>query len=299
MAADDKTKVYGDADPVLTHGTVSGLKNGDSADEVLNDGALTRDGAGTRAGENVGSYGIRQGGLDLNTQGKGGNYTLVFQNGTLTITPADATVTIHDKSKIKGSPDPALTYDVDGLKFADDKLDGSVTRQPGEDIGAYGIHEDSPFNNPNYRVTVKNGTLTITGPVRIPDQPVPPAPPAPPVVPTEPSAPPAPPAPGEAPAANAPITAQAPGTERCNAVESPSAVIGGYTVTPAVTRTYDVQLICKPRSYEDKYETLPEISDILTYVNNMAKEGKFQIPDWNRTVIPRDLNLKNEKGGAK
>ncbi|MNE73435.1 hypothetical protein D3C80_1694460 [compost metagenome] len=84
-------------------------------------------------------------------------------------------------------------------------------------------------------------------------------------------------------------------------MESPSAVIGGYTVTPAVTRTYDVQLICKPRAYEDKYETLPEIGDILTYVNNMAKEGKFQIPDWNRTVIPRDLkqDLKNEKGGAK
>ncbi|MNO48822.1 Heme/hemopexin-binding protein precursor [compost metagenome] len=289
VRADDKTKVYGDADPALTHGGVQGLKNGDTADQVLNDGNLGRE-----AGENVRpqGYQINKGTVGLNDSDIAKNYTLVFQNGTLTITPADVTVTIDDKTKPHGTPDPELTHTVDGLKNGD-KLDGNITRNPGEDVGGYGIHEGSPFNNPNYRVTVRNGTLTITGPVRIPDQPAPPQPGQP--------APPAPPAPGEPTAASAPITAQAPGTERCNAMESPSAVIGGYTVTPAVTRTYDVQLICKPRAYEDKYETLPEIGDILTYVNNMAKEGKFQIPDWNRTVIPRDLkqDLKNEKGGAK
>ncbi|WP_426773102.1 MBG domain-containing protein, partial [Pseudomonas aeruginosa] len=59
VIADGKTKVYGDADPSLTY-QVSGLKNGDTAGAVLNSGSLSR-----VAGENVGVYGINQGGLGL------------------------------------------------------------------------------------------------------------------------------------------------------------------------------------------------------------------------------------------
>ncbi len=59
VIADAKTKVYGDADPSLTY-QVSGLKNGDTAGAVLNGGSLSR-----VAGENVGVYGINQGGLGL------------------------------------------------------------------------------------------------------------------------------------------------------------------------------------------------------------------------------------------
>ncbi|HBO3606019.1 TPA: hemagglutinin, partial [Pseudomonas aeruginosa] len=66
VIADAKTKVYGDADPSLTY-QVSGLKNGDTAGAVLNGGSLSR-----VAGENVGVYGINQGGLALNS----GNYDL-------------------------------------------------------------------------------------------------------------------------------------------------------------------------------------------------------------------------------
>ncbi len=48
-------------DPSLTY-QVSGLKNGDTAGAVLNGGSLSR-----VAGENVGVYGINQGGLALNS----------------------------------------------------------------------------------------------------------------------------------------------------------------------------------------------------------------------------------------
>ncbi|MGC3048294.1 MBG domain-containing protein, partial [Pseudomonas aeruginosa] len=57
VIADAKTKVNGDAEPSLTY-QVSGLKNGDTAGSVLNGASLIRE-----AGENVGVYGINQGGL--------------------------------------------------------------------------------------------------------------------------------------------------------------------------------------------------------------------------------------------
>ncbi|MFF6503456.1 MBG domain-containing protein, partial [Pseudomonas aeruginosa] len=78
VIADAKTKVYGDADPALTY-QVSGLKNGDTAGAVLNGGSLSR-----VAGENVGVYGINQGGLGLVS----GNYDLAYQGNNLTITKA-------------------------------------------------------------------------------------------------------------------------------------------------------------------------------------------------------------------
>ncbi|MGV8377780.1 MBG domain-containing protein, partial [Pseudomonas aeruginosa] len=72
---------YGDADPSLTY-QVSGLKNGDTAGAVLS-GNLSR-----VAGENVGNYGILQGGLGLNTA----NYTLSYVGNDLRITPAQLNV---------------------------------------------------------------------------------------------------------------------------------------------------------------------------------------------------------------
>ena len=75
VSADAKTKVYGDADPTLTY-QVSGLKNSDTAAGVLS-GNL-----GRVAGENVGNYGILQGGLGLNTA----NYTLSYVGNDLRIT---------------------------------------------------------------------------------------------------------------------------------------------------------------------------------------------------------------------
>ncbi|MEF2174813.1 hypothetical protein CJT77_31885, partial [Pseudomonas aeruginosa] len=84
-----------DADPSLTY-QVSGLKNGDTAGAVLNGGSLSR-----VAGENVGVYGINQGGLALNS----GNYDLSYQGNNLTITKALLNVIADAKTKVYGDAD--------------------------------------------------------------------------------------------------------------------------------------------------------------------------------------------------
>src|SRR5688500_20063282 len=98
MTADAKSKLYGDADPVLTYQS-SGFKFSDNAASVLT-GLLAR-----AVGENVGSYAINQGTLVAN-----GNYIVQFVGAALSITPATLTITADAKSKVYGEADPVLTY---------------------------------------------------------------------------------------------------------------------------------------------------------------------------------------------
>ena len=105
MTADDKTKVYGSADPALTVTVPAGaLESGDSLS-----GELVR-----AAGKDVGSYAITKGSLTA-----GGNYDLTVNPGTLTITKKAITVTAEDKTKVYGSADPALTVDRPGRGAGD------------------------------------------------------------------------------------------------------------------------------------------------------------------------------------
>ena len=101
MTADaGQTKVYGDADPVLTYQVTSGsLASGDAFT-----GALAR-----TAGEHVADspFPITQGTLSL-----GDNYTLAFIGASFAITPRPVTVTADAKTKVYGDADPALTYQV-------------------------------------------------------------------------------------------------------------------------------------------------------------------------------------------
>ncbi|HHN2213827.1 TPA: MBG domain-containing protein, partial [Pseudomonas aeruginosa] len=156
VIADAKTKVYGDADPSLTF-QVSGLKNGDTAGAVLNGGSLSR-----VAGENVGVYGIKQGGLGLVS----GNYDLSYQGNNLTITKALLNVIADAKTKVYGDADPSLTYQVSGLKNGDSAgsiLTGGLNRAAGENVGVYGINQgDLALNSGNYDLSYQGNNLTIT-----------------------------------------------------------------------------------------------------------------------------------------
>ncbi|HCF3552573.1 two-partner secretion system adhesin CdrA [Pseudomonas aeruginosa] len=156
VIADAKTKVYGDADPSLTY-QVSGLKNGDTAGAVLNGGSLSR-----VAGENVGVYGINQGGLGLVSA----NYDLNYQGNNLTITKALLNVIADAKTKVYGDADPALTYQVSGLKNGDSAgsiLTGGLNRAAGENVGVYGINQgDLALNSGNYDLSYQGNNLTIT-----------------------------------------------------------------------------------------------------------------------------------------
>ncbi|HEJ2715228.1 TPA: two-partner secretion system adhesin CdrA [Pseudomonas aeruginosa] len=157
VIADAKTKVYGDLDPALTY-QVSGLKRGDTAGAVLNGGSLNR-----VAGENVGVYGINQGGLGLVSS----NYTLNYQGNNLTITKALLNVIADAKTKVYGDADPALTYQVSGLKNGDTAgavlNGGSLSRVAGENVGVYGINQGGlGLLSANYDLSYQGNNLTIT-----------------------------------------------------------------------------------------------------------------------------------------
>jgi hypothetical protein len=87
--------VYGALDPSLTFSAI-GFVLGDT--EAVLTGALTR-----AAGDTVGKYPISQGTLAAT------NYTITFTSSTLDITPAAATVTAGNGTKVFGVPDGQLT----------------------------------------------------------------------------------------------------------------------------------------------------------------------------------------------
>lgn len=144
ISADDKTKVYGEADPALTY-NLSGLLSGDAVT-----GSLTR-----VAGQNVGSYTIEKGSLSAGT-----NYSITYNSAQLTITPKAVTVTAGNKSKTYGQVDPAFTYTVSPALVNGDALLGALSRVGGEDAGSYAIQQGS-LAHPNYVLSFVPGTLTI------------------------------------------------------------------------------------------------------------------------------------------
>ena len=121
-------------DPALTY-TSLGLIGTDALS-----GSLTR-----IWGQNVGSYEIRQGTLSA-----GENYTLYFTGAQLVITKKAINIAAEPKSKLSGSSDPALTYQVNGLKDGD-TLSGSLMREVGEQPGKYVINQGT-LDNTNYEV---------------------------------------------------------------------------------------------------------------------------------------------------
>ena len=156
VTADAKTKVYGAADPALTY-AASGFQFTDSAASVLT-GALTRASGETVAGS---AYAIRQGTVASNR-----NYTIAFTGSTLAITPAPLTVVARAQTKIYGAADPALTYAVSGLQFADTTsvLTGALTRVAGETVkgSPYAIQLGTLAANSNYAVGYTGANLTVT-----------------------------------------------------------------------------------------------------------------------------------------
>ena len=153
ITADAKSKTYGDADPLLTYMLTSGsLLTGDSFA-----GALTRN-----PGENVGSYSILQGTVHIS--GGVGNYILDYVGNNLTINPYTLTVNADPQSKIYGSADPALTYSFGPLANGDGPgvFTGSLTRDPGENVGNYAITQGTLSAGSNYVIAFTGNILAIT-----------------------------------------------------------------------------------------------------------------------------------------
>ena len=110
------------------------------------------------------------------TGGDSGNYILVL-TGKGTVTPRHVTVTADEQSKLRGDDDPILTWKhTGGVLLQGDSIDGTLIREPGEEVGGYTILNDTlQVNNPNYILHYVENLLHITEnprdnqPERIPD----------------------------------------------------------------------------------------------------------------------------------
>ena len=155
VTADDKSKIYGATDPTFT-ATFTGFVNGDTAAALGGSLSFAR-----TPGENVGNYAITPIGLTS------GNYTIAFNNGTLSITRAPLSVTANSVSKVFGTTDPAFSASITGFVDGDTaaSLGGTLAfvRVSGEGIGSYAITPNG-LTSPNYSISFNNGTLTITAP---------------------------------------------------------------------------------------------------------------------------------------
>ena len=155
VSADNKGRTYGAANPVLT-GSIVGIQNGDNLTASY---TTTADPASA-----VGTYPITPAVRD--PDGKLGNYTLTVHNGSLTVNPAPLSVRADDKRRAFGTANPPLTGTITGIQNEDNitatysttatllSLPGNypitpALKDPGNKLG-------------NYRVSVYNGTLTVT-----------------------------------------------------------------------------------------------------------------------------------------
>jgi autotransporter-associated beta strand protein len=108
VTADDKTRVYGDANPALTFAVAAdgtGTSRGMYNSQTLT-GAVTT--AATQA-SNVGTAAITQ---NTVTNANNSNYDITFVDGTLTINRRPVTVTADNKTRVYGDANPALTFAV-------------------------------------------------------------------------------------------------------------------------------------------------------------------------------------------
>ena len=156
VTADNKSKIYGDANPAFT-ASYTGFVLGQ--DETALGGSLSFNTPAT-ASSDVGPYSITPSGYTST------NYTISYTDGTLTIDPAVLTVTADNNSKIYGDANPAFTASYAGFVLGQDEtaLGGSLSfntpATASSDVGPYSI-TPSGYTSTNYTISFVDGTLTI------------------------------------------------------------------------------------------------------------------------------------------
>ena len=156
VKVDNVTKTYGSATPEFTY-KATGLVGKD----VLSDVTLSCAECSEEGLENVGKYEIS---ANVKASSNPNYKVTVTDNGTLTVSQKAVTVTVKDTVKTYGDKDPKFTYDAVGLVEGGAALKSeTITRAEGEKVGTYKV--DVAFEdgaNPNYKLTLKSGKLTIT-----------------------------------------------------------------------------------------------------------------------------------------
>ena len=154
LTVDDVSKTYGNTTPEFTY-KVSGLVG----EDVLKDVTLACAKCSSTGLENVGEYAIS---ASVNAVSNP-NYKVTTMNGTLTVKPKAATVTLDNAEKVYGDKDPKFTYTTEGLVKGQSLEGVAITRDEGEKVGTYKVNIDfAEGSNPNYTLTTVPSTLTVT-----------------------------------------------------------------------------------------------------------------------------------------
>ncbi len=152
VTAEDKTKAYGDDDPELT-ATVSGLQGSDNADLIQY--SLDRE-----EGEDVGEYTITPTGEAVQ-----GNYNVVYETGTLTITKADVTLQVFNYEGVYDGQGHTVQVSVSGitgevqLLYVYGDNNPSLTNPEFTEVGRYEVTVS--INDNNIQAAPATGTVII------------------------------------------------------------------------------------------------------------------------------------------
>ncbi|PWL30299.1 MBG domain-containing protein [uncultured Roseivirga sp.] len=152
--AEDKSKVYGEANPNFTI-SYAGFVNGDDESTITEPVASTT----ADASSDVGTYNITLAG------GSSTNYDIIPVNGNLTINKAPLAATAEDKSKVYGEANPNFTVSYAGFVNGDDKSTitepvASTTADTSSDVGTYNITL-AGGSATNYSLENFNGSLSV------------------------------------------------------------------------------------------------------------------------------------------
>lgn len=156
VSAVDASKTYGEANPAFDL-TYQGFVNNEDAG-VLSSVPSATSPADVTSG--VGSY------LIIASGGAASNYSFTYEDGTLTVTPAELTVSVSDASKTYGETNPTFTVSYSGFVNNEDEssLDNAPSVSSAADatsgVGTYPITASGGADQ-NYLLAYEDGTLTI------------------------------------------------------------------------------------------------------------------------------------------
>jgi hypothetical protein len=158
ISAKDLSKAYGAAVPAVG-GNYSGFVNNDSAASLAAPVSLT---TAATAASHVGTYPITPAGA------ASPNYSIIFVNGSLTVAPANLTISADNKSMAQGTTVPSLTATYTGWVNGDTPaclatpVVLATTASSNSPAGAYPVSATGAAS-PDYSITFVNGLLTVTG----------------------------------------------------------------------------------------------------------------------------------------
>ncbi len=153
--ADNKSRVYGSANPVFTI-TYSGFLNGDNTSALVQPTAATT----ADATSDVGTYSITLSG------GSSTNYNIIGQSGILTITKASLVARANDQTRRYGQANPTLTITYTSFLNGDSENDITpptiaTTATVTSNVGNYPITLTGGSAT-NYSLTLQGGTMAVS-----------------------------------------------------------------------------------------------------------------------------------------